>query len=103
MKNIIKATIVLGAAALLASGCIKETFPTGSTQTKDQVSKQPSAIDGLLNSIPAAMVTTGTAGHLSSYNVHYDFGIGAIHMATEFMLEDIATPRIVTVWSTIPK
>lgn len=91
MKNIIKATIVLGAAALLASGCIKETFPTGSTQTKDQVSKQPSAIDGLLNSIPAAMVTTGTAGHLSSYNVHYDFGIGAIHMATEFMLEDIAT------------
>ena len=91
MKNIIKATIVLGAAALLASGCIKETFPTGSTQTKDQVSKQPSAIDGLLNSIPAAMVSTGTAGHYSSYGVHYDFGIGAIHMATEFMLEDIAT------------
>lgn len=92
MKNIIKSTIVLAAAAVLASGCIKETFPTGSTQTKDQVSQQPSAIDGILNSVPAAMVTTDTAGYLSGANaVHWDFGIAAIHMITEFMLEDVAT------------
>ncbi|MGM9734858.1 MAG: RagB/SusD family nutrient uptake outer membrane protein [Candidatus Cryptobacteroides sp.] len=91
MKNIQKISILLAAAGLLASGCIKETFPTGATQTKDQVAQQPSAIDGILNSIPSAMISTGTAGYLSTYGYQYDFGIGALHLATDNMLEDVAT------------
>ena len=45
----------------------------------------------MLSSIPAAMVTTAESGYYSSYGVHWDFGIGAIHIATENMLEDWVT------------
>lgn len=91
MKTILKYTIMLAAAGVLAAGCIKETFPTGSTQTADQVAKQPSGLDGILNSISAAMISTGTTGYLSTYGVHFDFGIGAVHLITDNMLEDVAT------------
>lgn len=92
MKNIIfKSVITLAASAFVLTGCIKETFPEGSTVTVSQLSESSDAIKGLLNSIPAAMVTTGTTGYLNIYNHHGDFGIGEIHLITENMLEDFVT------------
>ena len=44
----------------------------------------------MLSGIPAAMMNAGTAGFASTYGYHGDFGISAIHLATESMLEDIA-------------
>ena len=80
-------------AALLLSGCIKETLPQGSVQTQDQVSESESALQAMANAIPASMMTSNVLGWAasSSYGDHTDFGIGAIHLKTEFMLEDMVT------------
>ena len=80
-------------AALLLSGCIKESFPQGSVQTQEQVSQSESALQAMANAIPASMMTSNLLGWASSssYGDHTDFGIGAIHLKTEFMLEDMVT------------
>jgi len=90
MKNIFK-TIVILAASVMAAGCIQEAVPQGSTQTEAQVAKSPVALEAMLRGIPASMTATNTAGYVSDYGVHTDFGIGAIHLMTDFMLEDLAT------------
>ena len=92
MKNIaIKSFSVLSALLVLATGCIKETFPQGSTQTAAQVAKSDGALDAMINAIPVSMMGTNELGYYSNYGVHWDYGIGAIHMASELMLEDMAT------------
>lgn len=80
-------------AALLLSSCIKETFPQGSVQTQEQVSESGTALEAMINAIPASMMTSNALGWASSssYGDHTDFGIGAIHLKTEFMLEDMVT------------
>ena len=80
-------------AALLLSSCIKETFPQGSVQTQEQVSQSETALQAIANAIPASMMTSNVLGWASSssYGDHTDFGIGAIHLKTEFMLEDMVT------------
>lgn len=92
MKNtILTSFVVLSAAVVLTTGCIKETFPQGSTQTAAQVAKSDGALEAMVNAIPVSMMGTNELGYYSNYEVHWDFGIGAIHLATEFMLEDVAT------------
>lgn len=78
---------------MMFSGCIKENFPQGSVQTQDQVSESESALHAVANAIPASMMTSNLLGWASSnsYGDHTDFGIGAIHLKTEFMLEDMVT------------
>ena len=80
-------------AALLLSGCIKVTYPQGSIQTQEQVSQSESALQAMANAIPASMMTSNLLGWASSssYGDHTDFGISAIHLKTEFMLEDMVT------------
>ena len=91
MKNIFIKSLTVLAAAVTLTACIKETLPESSTATAPQVAKSSSALQAMLNSIPAAMVTTAANGYYSDYGVHWDFGIGALHLATENMLEDWAT------------
>ena len=78
---------------MILSGCIRETLPQGSVQTQDQVSESESALQAMANAIPASMMTSNMLGWASSssYGDHTDFGIGAIHLKTEFMLEDMVT------------
>ena len=90
MKNITYKISLLLSAALIASGCIKETFPKGGTITQDQLEQSGNALSHMLSGIPAAMTSSGAAGFYSTYGYHYDFGISAVHFATEAMLEDIA-------------
>lgn len=89
MKHI----IYIAASVILISGCIKETFPQGSVQTQEQVSQSETALEAMANAIPASMMTSNVLGWAasSSYGDHTDFGIGAIHLKTEFMLEDMVT------------
>lgn len=93
MKNILfKSMVILASTAVLATSCIKETFPNGSTATATQVAESPTALQAMLNSIPAQMTSMNTAGYYSNYNgVQYDFGIGAIHLIYDHMTEDMAT------------
>ena len=89
MKNIIIKSLAILAVAVFASGCIKETFPKGNTLTSEQVAASENGLAYMVNGIPAAMMTSGTAGYASQYGFHGDFGISAIHLMTESMLEDL--------------
>lgn len=91
MNKIIYKSLLFLAAAGVFTGCIEETFPQGGSQTESQVSKNDMALKAMLNSIPAAMMTSNTAGYASTYDDHTDFGIGGIFLRNEFMLEDMAT------------
>ena len=91
MKRIL--TRIFASAAVLAfsTGCIFETFPEGASQTQDQVSSNSAALEAMVNAIPAAMMRANTAGYATQYGDHLDFGIPAVHIMTENMLEDLAT------------
>ena len=91
MKKIIFKTIGCLTAGIMAAGCIQETFPEGSTQTSSQVSQSASALKGMLNGLPASMNTTNVMSYYTRYGSHTDFGIGTIHLMTEYMLNDLAT------------
>lgn len=97
MKNIYKITICALAAVALC-GCVKETFPKGSTLTKEQLEQSDDAISYMLSGIPSAMTKSGTGGFYSTYGWHFDFGLPAIQLATETMLEDIAIGEINYYW-----
>ena len=88
-----KQILYIAASVMILSGCIKESLPQGSVQTQDQVSESESALQAVANAIPASMMTSNLLGWASSnsYGDHTDFGIGAIHLKTEFMLEDMVT------------
>ena len=88
MKTLKYISIALG--LVLATGCIKETFPQGSTQTSAQVAKSASALKAMVNAIPSSMTTTGFLGYYSKYGQHSDFGYPSLAFRTENMLEDLA-------------
>lgn len=81
---------VILAATLSFTGCIKETYPMGSTQREDQVTGSELALSGMVNGIPAAMMRANTSGYYSTYGTQIDFGMPAIHIALDCMLEDLA-------------
>ena len=89
MKHI----LYIAASVIFFSGCIAETLPQGSVQTQEQVSQSETALEAMANAIPASMMTSNVLGWAASsaYGDHTDFGIGAIHLKTEFMLEDMVT------------
>ena len=89
MKTLKYISIALG--LVLATGCIKETFPQGSTQTSAQVAKSASALAAMVNAIPSSMTTTDFLGYLYNYGDHTDFGYPGIAFRTENMLEDVVT------------
>ena len=90
MKKITNKILAALIVPVLATGCIKESFPEGSTQLAVQVGQSEFALGGLVNSFPVAMMTVDNASFYSKYDTHTDFGIPAIHLMTESMLEDIA-------------
>ena len=85
--------IAIMVAAVAISACVKENLPQGSVQTQGQVAESESALRAMANAIPASMMTSNVLGWASSdsYGDHTDFGIGGIHLRTDFMLEDMAT------------
>lgn len=89
-KNIIYLIAVQMLVTAGLSGCIHETFPMGSTQREDQVMRSDLALEGLVNGISSSMMQYNTGGYYSNYGIHIDFGIPAIHVMTESMLEDLA-------------
>ena len=93
MKNtiIIKSLAILLALSM-SSGCIKETFPQGGGQTAEQIMGTEGSLHSLLKAIPVQMTASGALGYAGRYQVHFDFGISAMHLMTESMLEDLATP-----------
>ena len=98
MKNIFTRTFAILLAAVIAAGCIKETYPTGGTITSEQIEASPNALQYMVNGIPSAMMASGTAGYASQYGYHADFGIAGIHLMTEAMLEDLTVSGDLGYW-----
>ena len=98
MKNIFTRTFAILLAAVIAAGCIKETYPTGGTITSEQIETSPNALQYMVNGIPSAMMASGTAGYASQYGYHADFGIAGIHLMTEAMLEDLTVSGDLGYW-----
>lgn len=90
MKKIYNLILTAFASATIAAGCIEVTVPQGSTQLAEQVSNSEFALNGMINSFSVAMMTPNTCSFLSKYGAQSDFGIPAIHLMTDSMLEDIA-------------
>ena len=75
---------------LSLTGCIQETFPQGGVLTADQVDGADNSLAGKVNALTSALMSSGTAGYSSLYGTQVDFGMPAIHIMTESMLEDLA-------------
>ncbi len=82
MKRFINILIIAAALVPLSSSCVKEVFPYGGTTTEDQVT-----LETIVRGIPAALVQPGSAGYGSQ--CPWDFGLPAIHLATESMTGDL--------------
>ena len=86
MKDMVNRTLkylaISAAAALLSAACIQETHSV-TVATEDQVTLQT-----LIKGIPSAMMEPGSAGYASSGQA-WDFGLPAIHLATESMTGDL--------------
>lgn len=78
---------ILGSLIFLGAfqGCIETVEPYGSTITQEQLEANKSVIlSSMANAIPASM----TAADLVGTNYQTDFGLPAIHIMTESLLED---------------
>lgn len=74
MNNIYKLVALVLGTSVLATSCIQETFPMGSTATADQVQESTFAADGMIAAIPATLVTNNVNGG----DYHDDFGYPTI-------------------------
>ena len=85
MKSVLKYMVCAISATALLTGCVKETFPMGSSATQEQVSNSPFASSGLgaLDPIPTAMITT----YISDYQ--NDFGYPSMMIALDHLSGDL--------------
>ena len=86
MKDI---KFIKGVAVLLCTtaltGCIKETFPLGSTTTEEQVQQSPAATKALADGMPASMLYVPMSW-VDENNAHFCFGY-----PTEMIIRDMLT------------
>ncbi len=88
MKKNIYILAFLSALVLGATSCIKETFPVGGSVTETQLQESDDPLGMKAGAITAALNTYNAAGYASGYGFHGDFGIPAVHIMTDSMLED---------------
>ena len=82
MKNNLKISLATLAAAVLASGCIKEATPT------DIAIERQVTLETTIRGIPAALVKAGSTGY-AQQGAAWDFSLPAIHLAMESMTGDL--------------
>ena len=84
VNNILKGSVVLLAAAVAMTGCIKETFPEGGYALPEQIQDSPFAADGMVASIPTALVT-----NYIGIGEHFDYGYPGIFGALDHLAGEI--------------
>lgn len=88
MRNIFKYSLALGAAvSVIATGCIKETLPTGSSIDSDQALASPTILESMVSGIHNYAATA----NWSSSEVHAVYGYPSMCMMREVMCNDMAT------------
>ena len=89
MKKILKLSTLALAVSLTMTGCIEETFPTGSTATDEMVSESPTALEAMVGAIPVNMAYPYSVFG-SGNNYGFDFGYPAMLLATDACTGDLA-------------
>lgn len=90
MKSIYKSLLAVLAVAPLATGCIEEVFPTGSTTSQDQLLANPAAAEALASGMPAYQSKYNALG-LSADDVrHFDWGNASVMHIRDVMTADMA-------------
>ena len=94
MKNIVKFSLVAVCSAVLAVGCIKETFPQTSYVTTPQA-VVPGAFDRFVDAVTSTLAGFPTYGGGTSAN---DFGITRFFIAWDSMGNDLVQPGLTNGW-----
>ncbi len=76
------------ALTLTAASCIKETVPVGGTVTEKQLQKSDDPLGMKVGAVTASLHRYDACGYVSGYSFHGDFGLPAVHIMTDSMLED---------------
>lgn len=84
--KIAKISTVLLCASVIATGCIKETFPEGATVTDDQRNESPFAGKSLIASVSTSLITNRTG---AVQDEHFDFGYAGIFGATDRLAGEV--------------
>lgn len=84
INKILKGSVILLGAAVMMSGCIKETLPQGGTALPEQIQESPFAADGMVVSIPTALVT-----NYLGIGQHFDFGYPGVLIALDHLAGEI--------------
>ena len=87
MNKIYKLMVLVLGAAVLATGCIKETFPTNGA-TQDQVAQSGSALEALVGAIAVNMAYPYSAFG-KSQNYGFDFGYPGLLCAMDACTGDV--------------
>lgn len=82
MNKITAITLALAGSAVLLTGCIKETFPSGSTATLDQ---KADTFEDAVAGLPTILVTNYT----NATTEHVNFGYGGIFGGTDRAIGEI--------------
>ena len=86
MKKILKYTAILSVlASVVTTGCIKETFPTGSSISADQATASADA----LKSMTAAIHNYAANAEWAGSSVHSFYGLPSIGVHREVMCNDL--------------
>lgn len=89
MKNILKLSTLALAASLTMTGCIEETFPTGSTATAEMVAESATALEAMVGAIPVNMAYPYSFLG-SGNNRGFDFGYPSLMLMTDSCVGDYA-------------
>ena len=85
MKNIVKYTVVLSVvASVLATGCIKETLPTGSSISTEQATSSSNAVSSMTNAIANYAANAEWGGS----DIHQFYGLPSLCFQREVFGND---------------
>ena len=90
MKNNIFRIFIILSITFSSAGCLSEAYQKGSIVAADRLGQMDDAIvlEAMIKGIPTSMMSANAGGYASQYGYHADYGISAIHLMTDYMLED---------------
>ncbi len=97
MKNTINISLALLAVSLLATSCIKETFPQGASATSQQVDNAPNAYRNYIEAITSSLVGQFTAYGNEDTDPR-DFGYPSFFLQRDVMGQDIVIEDSSSEW-----
>lgn len=88
MKSIVKILMLTASVSIVATGCIKETFPQTSVVTGEQASNAPNAYQNFVNAITSPLAGQYSYSPANAWDL--DFGYSSFLLQRDVLGQDIA-------------